>query len=159
MDRNSSNNIHLKTDADFTENLTWSPILCPKGHMTHVFLACDVQSDCWAEGYGELDNADVPSYAACPAQLTSLPPSFVCTDGEQHVPYTLLCDHRPDCQDRSDEDFCVFPPCTGNSLLQCSTTEQVSTRRMVSDTHYKSSKAWQALIVSVSRFTCQKRHD
>nr|KAG5710982.1 hypothetical protein BaRGS_013716 [Batillaria attramentaria] len=29
----------------------------------------------------------------------------------EHVPYTLVCDHRSDCKDDSDEDFCVFPPC------------------------------------------------
>nr|KAG5699356.1 hypothetical protein BaRGS_008264 [Batillaria attramentaria] len=29
----------------------------------------------------------------------------------EHVPYTLVCDHRSDCNDDSDEDFCVFPPC------------------------------------------------
>jgi hypothetical protein len=41
------------------------------------------------------------------------------------VPYTLLRDHRPDCIDRSDEDFCVFRACAGG-LLPCADLKQVS---------------------------------
>nr|KAG5693055.1 hypothetical protein BaRGS_028815 [Batillaria attramentaria] len=61
----------------------------------------------------------VPSSSACPAPLTSLPPSFTCASGGGRVPYSLVCDHRQDCQDGSDEELCVFPTCTGSTPLQC----------------------------------------
>ncbi|KAK7469714.1 hypothetical protein BaRGS_00036296, partial [Batillaria attramentaria] len=76
---------------------------CPKNHTTHDYLACDVKSDCWGKGYG-------PSYT-CDAPMTPLPPSLACASGMEFVPYTLVCDHRPDCGDSSDEAFCVFPTC------------------------------------------------
>ena len=84
---------------------------CPDGHMTHVYLACDVHSACFA--------LDSSTSVSCPAPLTPLPPSFTCNNGVQHVPYTLVCDHRSDCSDRSDERFCVFTPCNVTSQFQC----------------------------------------
>ncbi|KAK7473479.1 hypothetical protein BaRGS_00035266 [Batillaria attramentaria] len=69
---------------------------CPAGHVTHDFLACDLQSDCWSRD---------DSSASCPAPL------FTCTNGFERVHYTFVCDYRPDCGDGSDENFCVFPPC------------------------------------------------
>ena len=79
---------------------------CTLGHRTHSFLACDVKSACWGRGYG--------SEYSCTAPLTPLPPSFPCTNGFEFVPYTLVCDFRPDCSDESDETFCFFPPCDYN---------------------------------------------
>ena len=87
---------------------------CPDGHMTHVHLACDVHSACFA--------LDFSISVSCPR--TPLPPSFTCNNGVQHVPYTLVCDHRSDCSDRSDERFCVFTPCNVTSQFQC-TNQQV----------------------------------
>ena len=105
---------------------------CPAGHVVHSFLACDVASVCWArvddDGEGFVLNALSADAAAAAARgasgstsgsgwcagagLTPLPPSFPCRRGADRVPYSLVCDHRPDCADRSDEDFCHFPPCT-----------------------------------------------
>ena len=90
---------------------------CPDGHMTHVYLACDVHSACFA--------LDFSTSVSCPAPLTPLPPSFTCNNGVQHVPYTLVCDHRSDCSDHSDERFCVFTPCNVTSQFQCR-NQQVS---------------------------------
>ncbi|XP_025079160.1 uncharacterized protein LOC112555144 [Pomacea canaliculata] len=87
-------------------------ILCPANHFTHVFLACDVTSNCWSK-------TDGATYS-CSPPLTSLPPLFECADVQQSVPYTLVCDHRADCLDGSDENFCVFPPCDLDSPFQCS---------------------------------------
>ncbi|XP_025083281.1 sortilin-related receptor-like [Pomacea canaliculata] len=39
----------------------------------------------------------------------------------QGVPYPLVCDHRPDCSDNSDESFCVFSSCPWyKNVFQCS---------------------------------------
>ena len=79
-----------------------SHVVCPLGHVTHQFLACDSNTMCWGR------SGDVTS---CAAPLTLLPPSFECTNTVQHVPYTLVCDYRQDCIDGSDEDFCVHALC------------------------------------------------
>ena len=109
--------------------------VCPGGHLTHAFLACDPQSRCWGREpvrFG-LTGADwdVPTAATCrpsppsSSSLTSLPPSFACADGSQRVPYTLVCDYGPDCQDGSDEDFCRFPECPADRALLCGASPQV----------------------------------
>ena len=90
-------------------------ITCPDAHVTRTFLACDVKSVCWA--------LDLSTSVSCPAPLTPLPPSFTCNNGVQRVPYTLVCDHRSDCSDRSDERFCVFTPCNVTSQFQCRNQE------------------------------------
>ena len=84
---------------------------CPNNSTTHPFLACDVKSACWGQFRRAL--------FSCKAPLTPLPPMMTCSNGVQYVPYTLVCDHRPDCSDNSDEDFCVFPDC------EATTGEQV----------------------------------
>ncbi|KAK7102516.1 hypothetical protein V1264_020722 [Littorina saxatilis] len=81
-----------------------SHVICPAGHLTHNFLSCDVQSACWAN--------DLESAVSCLAPVTPLPPMFTCTNQIERVPYTLVCDHRPDCSDHSDEDVCVFQSCS-----------------------------------------------
>ena len=106
--------------------VTWSHgirmITCSGGHLTHVFLARDVQSSCHAR------DASASSFCVargddtagvCRTALTSLPPSFPCGNGRGEVPYTLVCDHRPDCNDGSDESFCVFPPCDAGAQFTC----------------------------------------
>ncbi|KAK7501680.1 hypothetical protein BaRGS_00007111 [Batillaria attramentaria] len=85
-------------------------VTCPNNHTTHIFLACDANSDCLGKGYG-------PFYT-CDASMTPLPPSLACASGMEFVPYTLVCDHRSDCGDGSDEDFCVFKDCD-RMLGQC----------------------------------------
>ncbi|KAK7485640.1 hypothetical protein BaRGS_00023089, partial [Batillaria attramentaria] len=69
---------------------------CPTGHVTHDFLACDVQSACWSRD--DLSES-------------CLAPLFTCTNSFERVHYTFVCDYRPDCSDASDENFCVVPPC------------------------------------------------
>ena len=101
------------------------PVICPEGHTTHDFLACDVASSCWADNYVISSDGLGVSDVSCAVSLSSLPPSFLCSNGRERVPYTLVCDHRQDCSDRSDEDFCRFPPCCAGSQLQCS-NQQVS---------------------------------
>ncbi|KAK7490075.1 hypothetical protein BaRGS_00018775, partial [Batillaria attramentaria] len=80
-------------------------VTCPAGHVTHTFLACDRKSACW------LDNHPGIVFPKCNAPLTPLPPSFLCANGLESVQYTFVCDHRSDCSDGSDEDFCDLPAC------------------------------------------------
>ncbi|KAL8570215.1 hypothetical protein ACOMHN_029915 [Nucella lapillus] len=81
---------------------------CPGKHVTHDFLACDVKSNCFDSGF-RFDEI-------CRAPMTPLPPLFTCTNEMEQVSYTLVCDFRPNCQDSSDEDFCVFPKCTSKEF-------------------------------------------
>lgn len=97
----SVSHIRLRRPA-FTEKHA-ALLVCPDNSTTHFFLACDVKSACWARAY--------TASFSCDAPLTPLPPMMTCSNGVQHVPYTLVCDHRPDCDDSSDEDFCSFPRC------------------------------------------------
>ena len=83
---------------------------CPFGHVTHNFLSCDSQSQCW--------DRFVSSIAVCESPLLPMPPTLLCSNHAGRVPYPLVCDHRPDCADYSDEDFCVFLGCSGPSY-QC----------------------------------------
>ncbi|XP_070206413.1 G-protein coupled receptor GRL101-like [Littorina saxatilis] len=94
-------------------------------------MACDVQSACWAgrHGYADSEVWGVPSRASCPVPVTSLPMTslpamFTCSAGSQRVPYSLVCDHRQQCADGSDETFCVFAPCSGSTPLECATSTQ-----------------------------------
>ena len=101
--------IHLRSPETWIRND--SHVQCPSRHFTHSFLACDVSSACWGRGYG--------AAFSCTAPLVPTPPSFTCKNDIQHVPYTLVCDHRPDCGDNSDEDFCHFPPCDVINEFEC----------------------------------------
>ncbi|PVD27969.1 hypothetical protein C0Q70_10545 [Pomacea canaliculata] len=86
-----------------------SKVVCPAGHMTHTFLSCDVASACWMRS----------SLSSCDAPLSSLPPAFDCDNGFDRVPHTLVCDHRSDCPDGSDEDFCEFASCYTSGKYDC----------------------------------------
>ena len=116
---------HTQINIAVPSNVTFNfqHVICPSGHGTHSFLACDVNSKCYADdsvNYGRTrDSWDVPTKASCRAPLSSLPPAFECTYGQYRVPYSLVCDHRRDCHDNSDEDFCVFPLCPAEAPLQC----------------------------------------
>ena len=101
-------------------------VTCPLGHMTLDFLACDVQSACWSDVVStDGDRWGVPSYASCPAPMTSLPPSFQCGSGDQMVSFSLVCNYRSDCSDSSDEKFCEHPPCAPKSEFLCLPSRQV----------------------------------
>ena len=67
------------------------------------FLGCDSSS-------GVRDSEGTPPCPHDRRDLDSL--WFQCRDNSGCVPYTLVCDHRQDCADGSDEDFCVVQPCT-----------------------------------------------
>ena len=110
---------------NITGSLITNHVTCPLEHVTHAFLACDLHSGCWAKVHGALDMHDVPLKTWCPAPLAPLPPLFTCTSSLQLVPYTLVCDTRHDCDDFSDESFCVRTSCSQSEAIGCSTSAQV----------------------------------
>ena len=114
--------------------------MCPSSHLTHGFLSCDLQSTCWAHF--------ASTGISCESPLLPVPPMFVCFDQIEQVPYPLLCDHRPDCRDHSDEDFCVFPDCSGVSF-QCG-TKQVTTTSTVRTTTNTTAAAAAVVVVVVA---------
>ena len=60
-------------------------------------------------------------------------PMFRCASSHM-IPYTLVCDHRAQCPDRSDEDPCYFDPCPFN-MFQCSSGECVSLSSYLNKVH------------------------
>ena len=97
-----------------TRNEKIKVAVCPSGHFTHDFLSCDSRSACWASG--------VRGAQSCLAAVRPPPPSFSCSNGVSWVPYPLVCDHRQDCPDTSDESFCHFPQCVATverPMFQC----------------------------------------
>ena len=94
-------------------------VVCPSGHWTHEFLACDSQSACRPSE--DLVQSIQPgkrrkTATLCQSQLSA---SFSCRTGAGDVPYSLVCDHSQDCLDASDEDFCVHPSCSVVSQFEC----------------------------------------
>ena len=96
-----------------------SHVTCRDRQVTLAFLPCEGSSrDAYVSD-------DVRS-GSPPGSADPEAPSFQCSNAVQHVPYTLLCDHRQDCSDNSDEDFCRFPPCSGDTPMKCGSSDQVS---------------------------------
>ena len=71
-------------------------IRCPRGHVTHDFLSCDVDSQCGAK---------MP-LMSCQIPGLSTVDQFACDNGQEWIHYSLVCNFRQDCQDGSDESFC-----------------------------------------------------
>ncbi|KAL8595478.1 hypothetical protein ACOMHN_024177 [Nucella lapillus] len=111
-----------RSDWQRSKGRSLNLIECPLRHMTHAFLACDVSSTCFAK-----------DHVTCTAELTPLPPMYQCACANERVPYSLVCDHRRDCQDNSDEAFCVFPPCNGAGWFRCSSQKQCVPRDSLCD--------------------------
>ena len=93
--------------------------VCPSGHVTHKLLSCDPQSACWAR--------HTLSVFICKSPLRPVPPTFTCSSQMDRVPYPLVCDHRPDCRDHSDESFCVFPGCPAESF-HCGSKQVITSK-------------------------------
>ncbi|KAL8570306.1 hypothetical protein ACOMHN_011327 [Nucella lapillus] len=80
-------------------------VLCPEGHLTHDFLSCDPSTHCQKHQY----------VAWCHTTHGGSMPTFACENGIRTLPFTLVCDHRPDCLDNSDEEFCVHKQCADST--------------------------------------------
>jgi hypothetical protein len=92
-------------------------VMCPAGHVTHSFLSCDPRSHCGVskdvsrcEVYMTDDGATLGPWYAAQGSSGSLEhvsaEMFKCHKHGETVPYTLVCDFRPDCLDQSDELDC-----------------------------------------------------
>ena len=91
---------------------------CEFNHTTHAFLACDLKTNCSAQ--------DLASSIFCAENRFSPEvPFYTCRNEVERVPYTLVCDHRSDCCDSSDEDFCQFPACLKRKEFACKNKKQV----------------------------------
>ena len=113
-----SENILFPAKPNFTRSILqrrFKVTSCPDGHVTHEMFACDAASACWVDA--------VTTSRSCRSSLQPLPPSFTCATGKDDVPYTLVCDHRPDCMDSSDESFCDFPRCDPATQFDCGNGE------------------------------------
>ena len=113
-----SENIPFPAKPNFTRSILqrkFKVTSCPDGHVTHEMFACDAASACWVDA--------ATTSRSCRSSLQPLPPSFACTTGQDDVPYTLVCDHRPDCKDSSDESFCDFPRCDPYKHFECGSRE------------------------------------
>ena len=115
---NDDNGIPLReTDANQNELRLAAATRCPDGHVTHDFLSCDPATDCFKEDFVD----------TCETENGGVIPMFTCEDGVQTLAFTLVCDHRQDCRDGSDEDQCVFEACEGFLCdnLQCIRVSEV----------------------------------
>ena len=125
-------------DLQQTANVSYRvpSIPCPQRHWTHEFLACDAESECWTKGNVGLSTVrpdwDTPASSWCDVTSPSFPLYFLCSQGVQRVPFTLVCDSRADCVDRSDEDFCLYRPCSPDKPRKCGNTRQVGSVSILS---------------------------
>ena len=110
--------VQLPVPSDPTVGLAHT--VCPSGHWTHEFLACDVLSACWQQDSFRLWSGSKNKRNMTSSCLFPFTEMFTCTSDVSRVPYSLVCDHGQDCLDNSDEDFCDYPPCTEVGQFQCS---------------------------------------
>ena len=88
---------------------------CSNGQMVHRFLSCSPHNSCsqvlphLCSFSSNLPN-NMDSSQRIDHVMTPVP-SFLCSDGVTKLSYTLACDFRHHCNDRSDETFCQHPPC------------------------------------------------
>ena len=130
MDWSSSDQVlHLPPLNGSAHEIYANMVTCRSGHVTHCFLALDVSSSCWTHddviNEGESLWQSTSLLSSCWSSMAAFPEKFVCWGSGDPLPYTLVCDHRQDCLDNSDEEFCVFPLCTGTTPLKCATSQQV----------------------------------
>ena len=89
-----------------------SLVICPGRHVTHAFLSCDAKRQCGQATCFFLNTTMRLSQVLPAAQRSvNIVAMYTCTGDDTEVPYSLLCDFRQDCADKSDESFCHHPHC------------------------------------------------
>jgi hypothetical protein len=131
-------------------------VVCPCGHVTHNFLACDQLSQCIVNrlfedcpivartGTAQLDqwnkyNKIVVGHSypfavvinicrddSLGADVTSVSVKMFACSNDNRVHYTLVCDFQYDCPDRSDESFCIHPRCDGFACTNGNASRRLS---------------------------------
>nr|CAB3266484.1 sortilin-related receptor-like [Phallusia mammillata] len=87
---------------DFSDEMNCTSVTCGKGLMNcgslciSEFLKCNGVKDC----------PDGSDEAQC-GTITTTSPLFQCRNGGQ-IPRSMVCDHKDDCGDASEEQGCVF---------------------------------------------------
>lgn len=98
--RGSQRAMENMPDDSANQTLPFPHVRCPRGHVTHTFLACDAKSSCFSRTYVSSVGTVLSS---CGVQLQPELTSFACTDGFERVPYSLVCGYRRDCLDNANE--------------------------------------------------------
>ena len=98
-------NISLSRALWITFNKTKTLLVaCPKGHVTHTFLSCDLESRCVDPRAARCPVANVSSNVtqrSDPGQRSGQSVAmFTCEDDITTFDYTLVCDFRHDCRDQ-----------------------------------------------------------
>ena len=105
-----------RIEVQFPDDRNFSlPHAVCKNHVTLSFLPCDVSL---------VDRScDVTAGSQCLRDQKY--PDFLCRSGGQQVSYSFLCDHRQDCWDDSDEDFCSLGECAHSMAMPCGSSTMV----------------------------------
>ncbi|KAL8576731.1 hypothetical protein ACOMHN_065975 [Nucella lapillus] len=82
----ASEEAYIRMKPVLNQTLPMPYVQCPASHLTHVFLACEVQSECWQLQHSDDKIGGISSMTSWPALLTSLPAMFTCSSDVQSVP-------------------------------------------------------------------------
>ena len=87
--------------------------VCTNDQVTHSFLSCDPKSGC---GQSVCTFTNMSTHSSPVLSTTTEVPvhavaMYKCTSDDLIISYTLVCDFRNDCVDKSDESFCQHPLC------------------------------------------------
>ena len=100
---------------------------CRNGQFTHNFLTNDLNNVCREEiaspcssSHCALENTT--RFHGTNKRMASFD-MFTCEDDDTRLSYTLVCDFRQDCQDDSDESFCLHSSC---NAFTCTNSQCVS---------------------------------
>ena len=105
--------------------------VCSEGHVTQTFLLCDLKSRCRQDVCTSLTGASTLSERESTAQiLAGIMTMFTCSADDKMIPYTLVCDFRPDCMGDTDESFCKHPVCDDSP---CTNGQCVSSDKLCND--------------------------